>query len=70
MRRHLDNLARLVAKYQMRFGDDDPLVLQIKHHLTILECLCSESTVCAIHHAEPFTAEQNDPPSSKPQKGD
>lgn len=33
MSRHLDNLKRLFCKLQVRYGDHDAMVLQVKHEL-------------------------------------
>ena len=33
MSRHLDNLKRLFGKLQVRYGDHDEMVLQVKHEL-------------------------------------
>jgi len=39
MSRHLDNLRRLCKKLQLRDGEDDALVLQVKHELETREQL-------------------------------
>ncbi|MDO9400498.1 MAG: hypothetical protein Q7T46_03400 [Polaromonas sp.] len=33
MSRHLDNLKRVFQKLQVRYGEDDPMVLQVKQEL-------------------------------------
>jgi len=33
MRRHMDNLDRLAKKLQARYGENDPLVLQVREEL-------------------------------------
>lgn len=42
MSRHLDNMKRLYLKLQLRYGDDDALVLQVKHELEARELLQAE----------------------------
>jgi hypothetical protein len=37
MSRHLDNLKRLWSKLQLRYGDDDALVLEVKREIEALE---------------------------------
>jgi hypothetical protein len=39
MSRHLDNLKRLYLKLQLRYGEDDALVLQVKEELAARELL-------------------------------
>jgi len=39
MSRHLDNLRRLCKKLQLRYGEDDALVLQVKQELEARELL-------------------------------
>lgn len=39
MSRHLDNLKRLLRKLQAHYGDDDVMVLQVKHALESVEAL-------------------------------
>lgn len=39
MSRHLDNLRRLCRKLQLRYGEDDVLVLQVRHELETRERL-------------------------------
>ena len=35
MSKHLDNLKRLSVKLQLRFGDDDALLLQVRRELAL-----------------------------------
>ena len=37
MTHHLDNLSRLINKYSMRFGEQDPMVLDLKKDLIELQ---------------------------------
>jgi len=37
MSRHLDNLKRLWSKLQLRYGNDDALVLEVKREIEALE---------------------------------
>lgn len=37
MSRHLDNVNRLLVKFRNRYGDKDPVVLQVKTALEFLE---------------------------------
>lgn len=47
MNRHLDNMRRLYAKLQARYGGDDDLVLKLKHELRSLEAIDSKKRATA-----------------------
>jgi hypothetical protein len=43
MHRHHHNLEKLYQKLQFRFGDDDDLVMQLKHELESLDSLGAQA---------------------------
>jgi len=45
MSRHLDNLKRLRAKLQQRYGSDDALVLEFKREIDALEASAGERSL-------------------------
>lgn len=47
MHKHLQNLQRLCQKLQFRYGDDDDLVIQLKHELESLEARKSRNLAMA-----------------------
>jgi hypothetical protein len=38
MNNQLDNLLRLINKYSTRFGEQDPLVMDLKKEVTKIQC--------------------------------
>ncbi len=45
MSRHLDNLKRLWSKLQLRYGNDDALVLEVKREIETLEARGANGSV-------------------------
>lgn len=52
MSRHLDNLKRLLAKLQRRYGDEDDLVRQLMSELAVAQTLEAGHKLCAVPNAE------------------
>jgi hypothetical protein len=47
MKKRLQNLERLCHKMQLRYGDDDELVLQLKHEIELIETKPSKTHAIA-----------------------
>ncbi len=45
MSRHLNNLKRLWKKLQSRYGNDDPLVLEVQREIEVIEARNSDYSV-------------------------
>jgi hypothetical protein len=52
MSRNLNNIRRLFAKLQLRYGDDDELVMQLKKELAAREALNEERKQWTVPYRE------------------
>jgi len=53
MKSHKDNLERLANKWQARYGEQDPIVIEVKYELARLELNHSNLPECAFVATEP-----------------
>lgn len=62
MSRHLNNLKRLLAKLQRRYGDDDDLVRQLTSELAVAQTLEAGQRLCVVPNVE-FSTNGTDSPT-------
>lgn len=70
MKRYKDNLERLAQKLQARYGEHDPLVLEVKHELARLELDHSNILACAFVTSEPSISHEKESNSLQAKPGD